>query len=123
MKRMPVSEMTDEQLVERFMVIALQQDQANLYDDYAWYNRLYDKMKEVEGELKDRAGDRRVLLLPLYEHENLHVLLKAALATLAVAPEASRAVLQKLSDRNRYPEAADAREIMEALDDGSYVPT
>ena len=124
MKRMPVSEMTNEQLVEWFVAIALEQDRIErMNEPVSKYNRLYDKMKEVEGELKDRAGDRRVLLLPLYEHENLHVLLKAALATLAVAPEASRAVLQKLSDRNRYPEAADAREIMEALDDGSYVPT
>jgi len=115
--------MTDEQLVERFTVIALEQDQAMLFDEYAWYNQLYDKMKEVEAELKTRAGDQRVLLLPLYEHDNLQVQLRATLATLAIAPEASRAVLQRLGDRNRYPQAADAREMMEALDDGSYVPT
>ena len=120
---MPVTAMTDEQLVERFTVIALEQDQANLFSDYSLYNRLYDKMKEVEAELKGRDGDLRSMLLPLYEHKNAQVQLKAALATLAIAPEASRDVLQKLSDRNRYPEAAYAREMMEALDDGSYVPS
>ena len=123
MKRMPVSEMTDNQLVERFLVIAFEQDQAMLYDDNARYNRLYDKMKDVERELKQRPGDQRRVLLPLFEHENLQVQLRAALATLAVAPEASRVVLQRLSDRNRYPQAADAREMMEAIDDGTFVPS
>lgn len=123
MKRVKLEAMTGDELVERFAVIALEQDQAMLFDDNPRYNRLYDKLKAVEAELKARAGDLRALLLPLLEHDNLQVQLRAALATLAVAPEASRVVLQRLSDRNRYPQAADAREIMEALEDGSYVPS
>ena len=93
-----------------------------LHDDNGRYNRLYDKMKEVERELKQCPGDQRTVLLPLFEHENLQVKLRAALATLAVASKASKAVLQWLSDRNRYPQAADVREILEAVNDGSYVP-
>lgn len=120
---MPVSKMSDEELVERFVHIALEQDQANIHGEHGRYNRLFDLMENVEEELKRRPGDRRDLLLPLYEHEILQVQLKAALATLAVAPKAARAVLQKLSDRNRYPEAASAREMLEALDDGSYEPS
>jgi hypothetical protein len=49
--------------------------------------------------------------------------LKAALATLAVAPEAARATLQLISDRQEYPQAADARGMMRAIDEGTYVPT
>ncbi|ODR96955.1 hypothetical protein AUC70_14410 [Methyloceanibacter stevinii] len=123
MTRISVPKMTEEQLIERFVFIATEQDQAMLYDDNRRYNQLYDKMKDVEQELKQRPGDQRRVLLSLLEHENLQVKLRAALATLAVAPEASRAVLQWLSDRNRYPQAADAREMLDALDDGSYVPT
>lgn len=122
MKRIPLSKMTEEQLIERFAVIALEQEQAMLHDDNGRYNRLYDKMKDVERELKQRPGDQRRVLLPLFEHENLQVKLRAALATLAVAPKASKSVLQWLSDRNRYPQAADAREILAAVNDGSYVP-
>lgn len=123
MTRISVPKMTEEQLIERFVFIATEQDQAMLYDDNRRYNQLYDNMKDVEQELKQRPGDQRRVLLSLLEHENLQVKLRAALATLAVAPEASRAVLQWLSDRNRYPQAADAREMLDALDDGSYVPT
>lgn len=123
MTRISVPKMTEEQLIERFVFIATEQDQAMLYDDNRRYNQLYDKMKDVERELKQRPGDQRRVLLPLLEHENLQVKLRSALATLAVAPEASKAVLQWLSDRNRYPQAADAREMLDALGDGSYVPT
>lgn len=122
MTRVNLESLSAEQLVERFVLIAIEQDQAMLYDDNGRYNRLYDKMKNVERELKQRPGDQRKILLPLYEHENLQVKLKAALATLAVAPKASRAVLQWLSDRNRYPQAADARGMLRALEEGRYVP-
>ncbi len=43
MRRMPVSAMRDEQLVERFVAIGEVQDDAKLYDDIPEYNRLYDK--------------------------------------------------------------------------------
>lgn len=122
-KNVDVTTLSQEQLVARFLVIALEQDQALLFDEYGRYNRLYDKMEAVEAELRNRDGDQRTLLLSLYEHDNAQVRLKAALATLALAPDASRAVLQEISDSNRYPEAASAREMMGALDDGSYVPS
>lgn len=98
MNRIPIAKMTEEQLIERFVLIATEQDQAMLHDDNRRYNQLYDKMKDVERELGQRPGDQRRVLLPLLEHENLQVKLRAALATLAVAPEASKAVLQWLSD-------------------------
>jgi Domain of unknown function (DUF2019) len=124
MTRVNVALLTDEELIERFVAIALEQDYVERMDEpVSEYNRLYDLMEEVEGELKSRGGDRRSLLLPLYAHENAHVRLKAALATLAVAPEASRDVLQKLSDRNRPPEASNARRMLRALDEGRYIPT
>lgn len=122
MKRSRLEDMLSEDLVELFVVIALEQEQAMLYDDNGRYNRLFDKMEAVEAELKSRAGDQRTLLQPLHEHENLQVRLKSALATLAVAPKASRAVLRGISDRNRQPQAGDARGMLRALDEGRYVP-
>jgi hypothetical protein len=114
--------MSVNELVERFTVIALDQDRALLGDEIAKYNRLFDQMEAVEAELKERAGDQRRGLLPLYEHANAQVRLKAAMATLAVDPKAARDVLQRISDNQEYPEAAYARNMMRALDEGTYKP-
>jgi hypothetical protein len=114
--------MSVNELVERFTVIALDQDRALLGDEIAKYNRLFDQMEAVEAELKERAGDQRRGLLPLYKHANAQVRLKAAMATLAVDPKAARDVLQKISDNQEYPGAAYARSMMRALDEGTYRP-
>jgi hypothetical protein len=79
-------------------------------------------MEAVEDALKSRNGDQRRALLPLFLHPNAQVRLKAATATLAVAPEAARQTLQIISDRQEYPQAADARGMMRAVDKGTYVP-
>lgn len=124
MTRVNVSELSQEQLVERFVAIALEQDYINRMDEpVSEYNRLYDLMEEVKQELQSRPGDERHALIPLLDHDNAHVRLKAAIATLALAPEAARATLQALGDRNRPPEATNARRMLRALDEGRYVPT
>lgn len=106
------------QLVERFTSIALEQYKAELYGEIAKYNRLYDELVVVREELKTRPGDQRRALISLYLHSNPQVRLKAALYSLAVAPAAARQVLQDISDRNEYPQAAYARQTLEALDRG-----
>lgn len=123
MRKAKLQEMTVGELVERFAAIALAQDEAILDDENAKYNRLYDQMDLVKAELKSRKGDQRSALLPLFEHATAQVRLKAAIATLAVSYDAARQVLQTISDNNEYPEAADARGMMRALDEGTYVPT
>ena len=123
MKRIKLENMTVDQLVERFVAIALDQDRAALHDDNAKYNRLYGQMDAVKQELKSRPADQRRALIPLHAHPNAQVRLKAAIATLALAPEAARRTLQVISDRNEYPQAADARGMMSALDDGTFVPS
>jgi Domain of unknown function (DUF2019) len=123
MTRKNASEMTVEELVDRFISIALGQSSAINNDDNSKYNRLFDEMVLLQVELKQREGDRRRLLLPLLQHANAQVRLKAAFATLAVDRVAALAALQKISDQNEYPEAADARGIMESLAEGRYQPT
>lgn len=122
MKRDRLVGMTVDQLVERFVAIALDQNRAMLNDDHAKYNRLYREMDAVREELKGRAGDQRRALIPLYAHPNAQVRLKSAITTLALAPQAARRTLQAISDREEYPQAADARGMMSALDDGTFVP-
>ena len=113
--------MSVEQLAERFLDITMQQHHAEMDDNHAAYNRLYRQMEDVNKELKSRAGDQRRVLLPFYNHPRAQVRLMAAVATLAIAPDAAREVLQIISDRDEYPQAADARGIMRALDEGLFV--
>ena len=111
-----------DQLVNQFTEIALQQDKALLSGDTASYNRLYAEMEVVGKELKGRYGDQRRSLLRLYNHPNAQVRLKAAINTLAIERESAQRALQVISDRNEYPQAADARGMIRALLEGTYVP-
>jgi predicted restriction endonuclease len=115
--------MTVNQLVERFTEIALAQDEALLMDEIAKFNRLFDQMEAVKAELKGRDGDQRRMLLRLYNHRNIQVRLKAAKATLAVAPEAARRVIQQIADSREYPQAGDAGMTLVNLDRGIFRPT
>jgi hypothetical protein len=123
MKRIKLQDMSVDQLVERFMEIGLAEDEALLDDEIARYNRLYDEMRDVEGELRVRGPKARLELLKLFDHPNAQVRLKAAIATLAVAPSAARRTLQTISNRQEYPQAADARGMIRALDNGTYKAT
>jgi Domain of unknown function (DUF2019) len=115
--------MTVEQLVERFTAITLDQDQALLTHQYAKFNRLFDEMRAVANELKARQGDQRRALLPLYDHPNAQVRLKAVKATLAVAPEAARRMLSVIAESREYPQAGEAGMSLDNLERGIFKPS
>ena len=119
MTRKSLADMSTAELVDQFVSIALAQDKAISYDENSKYNSLYKKMDFVEAALKQREGDQRRLLLPFLQHPNAQVRLKAAIVTLAVDQSAALAALQKISDHNEYPQAADARGMMRAVAEGS----
>jgi hypothetical protein len=122
MKRISLQDMSIDQLVERFSTLALEQDRALLEDNIKRVNQLYDALKDVEGELKLRRGDQRRALLRLYDHKNPQVRLKAVKATLAVAPEVARPMLQAIADSREYPQAGEAGMSIWNLDQGIYKP-
>jgi hypothetical protein len=122
MKRVGLAAMTDDQLVDRFVEISLAQDKAILYDEIAKFNRLFSQEMAVDQELKTRPGDRRRLLLRLFDHENAQVRLNAAKATLAVAPAAAREALENLANSKQFPQAGDAGMSLTNLDRGIYKP-
>jgi hypothetical protein len=122
MKKGNLGEMSSGDLVDLFVEIALAQDEAILMDENDEYNRLFLRMHAVADELKSRPGDERSALLSLYEHPSAQVRLKAAIVTLTVAPDAARETLQIIRDRQEYPQAADARGMLSALEQGAYVP-
>lgn len=123
MKRTNLEEMTAEQLVDRFAEIGIRQDEALLYSEIGKFNRRFGQMMAIENELKGRAGDQRRALLALYDHDNTQVRLNAAKATLAVAPEAARAVIEAIANSQRFPQAGDAGMTLADLDRGVFNPT
>jgi hypothetical protein len=123
MKKAEWATMNAAQLVEEFTTIAREQDRALLANSTAKYNRLYDRMAEVVDELKQRPGDQRRELIRLYEFPSIHVRLKAAIHTLAVAPTEARHQLEMIAEMHWFPQTADALGMLRAIDQGRYVPT
>lgn len=114
--------MSVDQLVDLYTALALEQDNALLGNEIVEVNKLYDRLKEIEVELKGRPGDQRHSLLRLYDHPNPQVRVKAIKATLAVTPKARKA-LQMLANSHEYPQAGEAGMSIRALNDGVFKPT
>jgi hypothetical protein len=115
--------LTVEQLVAAFEAAGIEQSHAELSNKISKYNRLFRKMVAIQEELKARDGDQRSALVPLLDHPNPQVRYMAAEYTLLVAPTASRQALQDLSDKNIYPQAANARGTLRSLAIGRRQPT
>lgn len=123
MKNAALKDMSVDQLVERFTAVTLSQFQAELYDEFGKYNKLYREMTAIEQELKSRPGDQRAALIPLFDHQNPQVRLMAAQSTLTVVPAAARQTLQELWDHKEFPQAGDAMGTLRALERGDRKPT
>jgi hypothetical protein len=115
--------LTVDQLVQRFIEIGIAQDQAERYENYDEYNRLYALMTAVDNELRARGNDARLVLLKLYDHPNMQVRLKAAIYTLPVAPKVARDAMEAISVSKHFPQAGDAGILLQSYDEGRYNPT
>jgi hypothetical protein len=111
-----------QELVERFVSIGLAQYEALYVVDIQKFNRLYREMEDVRSELKRREGDQRRALLPLLEHPNLQVRMKAANSVLAISPQLARKALESVRDSGILPQSADAEGMLDAVQKGSFVP-
>lgn len=122
MKTRTLSDNLISQLIHRFVEIGMAQDKALFDDRIAEYNRLYREKTSIVSELKSRAGDQRQALLQLYDHPNLQVRLNAAMATLAVAPQSARKVLEAIRASRMPHQALDAGMTISNLDSGFFKP-
>jgi cytochrome c oxidase assembly protein Cox11 len=112
--------LTADQLTTRFAELGIAQDEAE--DNNAEYSRIFREMQAVKEELKSRPGDQRRILLALYDHPNTQVRLMAAKATLAVAPEQARRMIESIAASRAFPQAGDAGMCLTMLDRGIFVP-
>jgi hypothetical protein len=110
-------------LYDRFMAASLDQHKALVIGDHARYNRLFEEVVAIEQELKKRGEDETRALASLFDDPSAQVRLNAAIATLALEPKAARQALQLISDRNEYPQAPYARDMLWALDKGTSKPS
>jgi hypothetical protein len=109
-------------LVERVVSIGLAQYDALYVADTKKFNRLYAMMADVRSELKSREGDQRRALLPLLDHPNLQVRMKAANTLLGISPILARKALESVRDSEILPQAAHAGMTLSALHNGTFVP-
>ena len=123
MKKRNIRDLTTEQLVDRFVDIALAQDNAMLHGQTAKFNRLYGEMDQVDNELRNRGIEARLRLLALYEHPNAQVRIKAAKRTLGIAPAEARRVLETIEASGEQPQALEAGMSLWNLDRGVFKPT
>ncbi|HEY1983328.1 MAG TPA: DUF2019 domain-containing protein [Xanthobacteraceae bacterium] len=117
-----LDKLSEAQLVDRFIAIGMRQYKALDVNDTKTYNPLFWQMDAILKELKSRPGDQRRALLPLFDHPNMQVRLKAAKATLAVAPAEARQMLESIAASNWFPQAGDAGMCLTMLDRGKFVP-
>jgi uncharacterized protein (UPF0297 family) len=122
MRSKKLTEMTVDELIERFAEIGLAQYQALDDDEYRKFNKLFGQMVEVDHALRARGQDARFALTRLYNHPNPQVRLQAAKRSLAVAPQAARQVIQAIADSKWPPQYFEAGMTLLNLDDGTFVP-
>jgi hypothetical protein len=124
MKKLPdLKKLSLNQLVNHFADIALQQHSELDANDVAEVNKLFWQLEAIEAELKARGTDQRDALLALYKHPNAQVRLKAAKATLTVAPGAAREMLRSIAESTEYPQAGEAGMSLWNLERGVFQPT
>jgi hypothetical protein len=123
MRRIDLTSLTIQQLVDRFADLGIVQDQALLEGNIARYTRLYKQMEAVDTELRARGLEARRALMALYKHPNVQVRLATAKRTLGVAPDEARAELEALSKLIWLPQGPDAGMCLWNLENGVFKPT
>jgi cytochrome c oxidase assembly protein Cox11 len=122
MSQADLAKLTVADLVRRYANLGVEDDKACMQFDAEWSTRVRRRMWAIEDELKSRPGDQRRALLALYDHPNMGLRLMAAKATLAVAPQQARKMIEWIASLNWPAHSGDAGMCLWALDKGIGVP-
>ncbi len=123
MSRVNLKRLSTNDLLLLFEKLCVEQYDSLDRQEYAAFNRRYDRIQAIEDELKSRPGDQRRILMTLFGHPNMQVRLTAARATLAVDYLAARREIQEIADSKWGPQCGDAGMTLINLDNGIYRPT
>ncbi|HEV2553974.1 MAG TPA: DUF2019 domain-containing protein [Bosea sp. (in: a-proteobacteria)] len=123
MSKVNLKALSTSDLLLLFEKLCVEQYNALDRQEYAAFNRRYDRIQAIEDELKSRPGDQRRILMTLFGHPNMQVRLTAARANLAVDYPASRREIQHIADSKWGPQCLDAGMTLINLDNGIYRPS
>jgi Domain of unknown function (DUF2019) len=121
-KRIPLDQLTTDELVQRFLALTLAQYEARFPSQTGKYNQLYYQMNEITDQLQRMEGDQRRALLPLINHENAQVRLMAASSLLTIVPDRAKRALESVRDSGIVPSSVQAEGLLDGLENGSFVP-
>ncbi len=119
-----IKNMSTDEIKDYFLELSIKKRETDDYLDTYNYNRIFSILQDIRAELKSRSGDQRSILIPLISHPNLQVRLNASAATLAITPDALT-MLRAIAalDRAWNPERGEALSLVNAIDEGRYIPT
>jgi hypothetical protein len=123
MSKVNLKALSTSDLLLLFEKLCVEQYNALDRQEYAAFNRRYDRIQAIEDELKSRPGDQRRILMTLFGHPNMQVRLTAARANLAVDYPASRREIQDIAVSKWGPQCLDAGMTLINLDNGIYRPS
>ncbi|QBR70673.1 hypothetical protein CU048_04585 [Beijerinckiaceae bacterium] len=122
MKRAKLENMSVDQLVGRYAEVGVALEKAELMGEIGRVNRLFGQIIALERELRARGCDARLALFALYDHPSPQVRLNAAKATLGVASDAAKRVIQDIYDTESGPQALDGGMTLRFLENGVFKP-
>ncbi len=117
-----IRDISVQQLLDRFVDVCLDQEDALSDEDYDKFNRLYDVRMDIQDELKRRGDKARRSLLRLYDHPNLTVQMFAAAATAGLEREAALAKLREIGARRDFLDSIRANSMATRLEEGAWDP-
>ena len=123
MSRVNLKPLSTNDLLLLFEKLCVEQYDSLDRQEYAAFNKRYDRIQAIEDELKSLPGDQRRILMKLFSHPNMQVRLTAARANLAVDYPAARREIQDIADSKWGPQCGDAGMTLVNLDNGIYRPT
>lgn len=123
MSRVNLKPLSTNDLLLLFEKLCVEQYDSLDREEYAAFNRRYNRIQAIEDELKSRPGDQRRILMKLFGHPNMQVRLTAARANLAVDYPAARREIQDIADSKWGPQCGDAGMTLTYLDNGVYRPS
>ena len=117
-----LSRLNNSDLVERFRALAIEKSKVLLDSNTAAANRIYDRMEEIDQELRRRGSDARKALLVLLDDRDRRVRFEAAQKSLAVAPQKALETIKQIAASHFMPLAGEAGMALEFLADGIFKP-
>ncbi len=109
------------ELIALFVDLSRDQGQALTEFQTRKYNRLFDKVKQIETEFRSRSdSERDASFRPLLGHPNVKVKMNAAYVLLDIAKDDALATLKWVAESRIMPFCADARGSVEAIEEDDF---